>query len=309
MVIHANAALSRRQRERLVALVFGGSTITAAALVVGCSRQTASKWVGRARRGEGLEDRSSRPRRSPRRTPPAVERAVLRARRELRLGPHPLGWALGLAASTVHAILVRYGCSQLNPRPRAVVVRYERERPGELLHVDVKKLGRILRPGHRVTGDRTTSARGKAGWLYLFAAVDDATRLGFARLYPAETADSALAFLAACERFYAEHGIVIERVLTDNGKCFKRRWQQGSAERAIKAKRTRPYRPQTNGKVERFIRTLLETWAYAHSYDHDQARADALPATLETYNRFRRHRALGGQTPLQRVNNLSGTNS
>jgi len=132
----------------------------------------------------GLEDRSSRPRGSPRRTPAAVEQAVLRARRELRLGPHPLGWALGLAASTVHAILVRYGCSQLNPRQRAVVVRYERERPGELLHVDVKKLGRILRPGHRVTGDRTTSARGKAGWLYLFAAVDDATRLGFAGSIP-----------------------------------------------------------------------------------------------------------------------------
>ena len=138
MILHANAALSRRQRERLVALVFAGATITAAALVVGCSRQTASKWVGRARRGEGL-----------------VEQAVLRARAELRLGPHPLGWALGLAASTVHAILRRHGCSRLKPRlPREPVVRNERERPGELLHVDVKKLGRIAVPGHRVTGDR-----------------------------------------------------------------------------------------------------------------------------------------------------------
>ena len=309
MILHANAALSRRQRERLVSLVFAGTTITAAAVVVGCSRQTASKWVDRARRGEGLEDRSSRPRRSPRRTPAAVEQAVLRARRELRLGPHPLGWALGLAASTVHAILVRHGCSQLKPRERVQVVRYERERPGELLHVDVKKLGRILRPGHRVTGDRTTAARGKAGWLYLFAAIDDATRLGFARLYPEETTDSALAFLAACERFYGEHGIEIERVLTDNGKCFKRNWQTCCAERGIKAKRTRPYRPQTNGKVERFIRTLLETWAYTRSYAHDHERALALPPALESYNHSRRHRALGGQTPLQRVNNLSGTNS
>src|SRR5438034_2811264 len=154
MILHANAALSRRQRERLVALVGAGTTITAAALVVGCSRQTASKWVARSRRGEGLCDRSSRPRRSPRRTPEALEQAVLRARAELRLGPHPLGWALGLAASTVHAILRRNGCSRLQPRPdRSKIVRYERERPGELLHVDVKKLGRIIAPGHRVTGD------------------------------------------------------------------------------------------------------------------------------------------------------------
>jgi transposase-like protein len=141
MELHGSAALTRRQRRRLVTLVGEGVTISAAALIVGCSRQTASKWVGRARRGEGLEDRSSRPKRSPRRTPAAVEQAVLRARRELRAGPHPLGWALELAASTVHAMLVRHGCSQLNPRERAAVVRYERERPGELLHVDVKKLG------------------------------------------------------------------------------------------------------------------------------------------------------------------------
>jgi transposase-like protein len=215
MILHANAALSRRQRERLVALVFAGATISAAALVVGCSRQTASKWVGRARRGEGLDDRSSRPRRSPRRTPPAVEQAVLRARAELRLGPHPLGWALGLAASTVHAILRRNGCSRLKPRlPREAVVRYERERAGELLHVDVKKLGRIIKPSHRVTGDRRDRNRG-AGWQYVFVAIDDASRLGFARIYPDETADSALAFLAACERFYAGHEIRIERVLTD----------------------------------------------------------------------------------------------
>jgi transposase InsO family protein len=310
MILHANAALSRRQRERLVRLVFAGVTITEAALVVGCSRQTASKWIGRARRGECLADRSSRPRRSPKRTPPALEQAVLRARQELRVGPHPLGWALGLAASTVHAILRRHGCSRLRPRPpREAVVRYERERPGELLHVDVKKLGRIIRPGHRVTGDRSGRAKGKAGWQYVFAAIDDATRLGFARIYPDETADSALAFLAACERFYAGHGIGIERVLTDNGTCFKRRWGEGCERLGIAVRKTRPYRPQTNGKVERFIRTLLELWAYAHPYAHESQRAAALAPALESYNRFRRHRALGGLTPLQRVNNLSGTNT
>jgi transposase InsO family protein len=309
MILHANAALSRRQRERLVALVGAGTTITAAALVVGCSRQTASKWVGRWRRGDGLADRSSRPHRSPRRTPATVEQAVLRARAELRLGPHPLGWALGLAASTVHAILRRHGCSRLRPPPdRGAIVRYERQRAGELLHVDVKKLGRIIAPGHRVTGDRSRRARGKAGWLYLFVAIDDASRLGFARLYPDESADSALAFLAACEHVYARQGIRIERILSDNGTCFKRRWAEGCERRGISVRKTRPYRPQTNGKAERFIRTLLELWAYAYPYAHERERAAALEPALDSYNRFRRHRALGGQTPLQRVNNLSGTN-
>jgi transposase InsO family protein len=310
MHLHGNAVLTVRQRERLVGLVAAGVTVTAAAVVVGCSRQTGSKWIGRVRRGEGLEDRSSRPRCSPRRTPAAVEEAVLRARRELRLGPHPLGWALGLAASTVYAILARHGCSRLHTRPeRARVVRYERERPGELLHIDLKKLGRIIAPGHRVTGDRSHSAKGKAGWHYLYAAVDDATRLGFAQLYPAETTDCALAFLDACRDFYGRHGITIERVLTDNGTCFKRRWQNGCEQRRIAARHTRYRRPQTNGKVERFIRTLLELWAYARSYAHERDRASALTPALESYNRHRRHRALNGLTPLERVNNLSGTNT
>jgi transposase-like protein len=309
VILHANAALSRRQRERLVALVFGGVTVTAAALVVGCSRQTASKWVGRARRGEGLNDRSSRPHRSPRRTPATVEQAVLHAREQLRVGPHPLGWALGLAASTVHAILRRHGCSRLDPPVREPVMRYERERPGELLHIDVKKLGRIVQPGHRVTGDRTVRARGAAGWQYLFAAIDDTTRLAHGELYPDETADSAIAFLDSCERFYAAHDITIERVLTDNGTCFKRRWANACQQHAIHVRKTRPYRPQTNGKAERFIRTMLETWAYAYPYATEHDRTAALGPALDSYNRFRRHRALGGLTPLQRVNNLSGTNT
>ena len=309
MKLHGSAALSRRQRRRLVLLVGSGMTIAAAAAIVGCSRQTASKWVNRYRRGEGLEDRSSRPRRSPRRAPLAVERAVLQARAELRAGPHVVGWATGVAASTVHAILRRHGCSRLKPPlPRSEVVRYERERPGELLHVDVKKLGRIVKPSHRVTGDRRDRNRG-AGWQYLFVAIDDATRLGFARIYPDETADSALAFLAACAQFYAAHGIPIERVLTDNGTCFKRRWRDACEQLAIAVRKTRPYRPQTNGKAERFIRTLLERWAYAYSYRNELERATALPEALDSYNRYRPHCALGGQTPLQRVNDLSGTNN
>jgi transposase InsO family protein len=309
--LHGSAALSQRQRRRLVGLVGSGMTIAAAAAIVGCSRQTGSKWVNRHRRGEGLEDRSSRPHRSPRRASAQVEQAVLRARAELQAGPHVVGWATGIAASTVHAILRRHGCSKLKPRlPRGEIVRYERDRPGELLHIDCKKLGRILVPGHRVHGDRSRRApRGQAGWQYLFVAIDDATRLGFARLYPDETSDSALAFLAACDRFYRHHGIEIERVLTDNGTCFKRRWREQCEQLAIGVRKTRPYRPQTNGKAERFIRTLLERWAYAYSYDNERQRAQALPDALESYNRYRPHRALGGQTPLQRVNDLSGTNS
>jgi transposase len=199
MILHANAALSHRQRERLVSLVAAGMTITAAALLVGCSRQTASKWVGRARRGESLSDRSSRPHRSPRRTAAVVEQAVLRARRELREGPHMLGWRLCLAASTVHAILRRHGCSRLQRgQPREPIVRYERERPGELVHVDAKKLGRIIVPRHRVTGDRSRRAAGKAGWQYLFVAIDDASRLGVAALYPTRPPTRRSPFSGSC---------------------------------------------------------------------------------------------------------------
>lgn len=308
MDLHANAVLTVRQRQRVCDLVAAGVTITAAALVVGCSRQTASKWVNRRRRGESLADRSSRPHHSPRRTPTVVEQAILRARSELAEGPHVIGWALGVAASTVHAVLRRHGRSRLiGGAPRENVVRYERSRPGELVHVDVKKLGRILEPGHRVTGDRRRRAQGRAGWQYVYVAIDDHSRLGFAAVLPDEKSESAISFLGQLVRFYAQHGIRVERVLTDNGTCFKRRWAEACAAHAITVKKTRAYRPQTNGKAERFIRTLLERWAYAYPYEHEAARLAALSPALDFYNRFRPHRALGGLAPLQRVNNLPGT--
>jgi transposase InsO family protein len=308
MDLHANAVLTVRQRQRVCDLVAAGVTVTAAALVVGCSRQTASKWVGRWRRGDALHDRSSRPRRSPRRTSHAVEQAILRAREELREGPHVIGWALGIAASTVHAVLRRHGRSRLKLKtPREEIVRYERSRPGELVHVDCKKLGRILKPGHRVTGDRRGQAKGKAGWQYLFVAIDDHSRLGFASVYSDETSTSSTAFLHELVRFYELHGIPVERVLTDNGACFKRRWAETCARHGITVKKTRAYRPQTNGKAERFIRTLLERWAYAYPYADESARLAALAPALDFYNRFRPHRALEGLAPLQRVNNLPGT--
>ena len=307
MDLHANAVLTVRQRQRVCDLVAVGLTISAAALVVGCSRQTASKWVNRRRHGESLQDRSSRPHHSPRRTPALVEQAILRAREELREGPHVIGWALGVAASTVHAVLRRHGRSRLRLRPaREETVRYERSSAGELVHVDIKKLGRIVRPGHRVTGDRSRRSQG-AGWQYLYVAIDDYSRLGFAAVYPDETSDSALRFLDELVRFYAAHGIDVERVLTDNGSCFKRRWAEACERHGIAVKKTRAYRPQTNGKAERFIRTLLERWAYAYSYGHESERLAALAPALDFYNRFRPHRALGGLAPLQRVNNLPGT--
>jgi transposase InsO family protein len=181
--------------------------------------------------------------------------------------------------------------------------------PGELIHVDIKKLGRILKPGHRVTGDRRGQAKGKAGWQYLFVAIDDHSRLGFASVYPDETSDSSTAFLDEFVRFYGSHSIGVERVLTDNGACFKSRWADACADHEIIAKKTRAYRPQTNGKAERFIRTMLERWAYAYSYQHEAQRLAALAPALDFYNRFRPHRALRGLTPLQRVNNVPGTNS
>ena len=307
MDLHANAVLTVRQRHRVCDLVAMGLTVTAAALVVGCSRQTASKWVNRRRRGESLSDRSSRPHSCPARTPASVEQAILRARAELREGPHVIGWALGIAASTVHAVLRRHGRSRLVTWPaREPVIRYERRSPGELVHVDIKKLSRIVRPGHRVTGDRSRRAEG-AGWQYLYVAIDDHSRLGFASVHADETADSALAFLAHLVRFYDSHGIRVERVLTDNGSCFKRRWADACEGHAITVKKTRAYRPQTNGKAERFIRTLLERWAYAYSYEHESERLAALGPALDFYTRFRPHRALGGLAPLQRVNNLPGT--
>jgi transposase InsO family protein len=307
MDLHANAVLTVRQRQRVCDVVAAGATITAAALLVGCSRQTASKWVNRWRRGESLCDRSSRPRHSPRRTSHAIEQAILRARKELREGPHVIGWALGMAASTVYAVLRRNGASRLATAPtKEKVVRYERSRPGELVHVDIKKLSRIVRPGHRVTGDRSSRAHG-AGWQHVFVAIDDHSRLGFASVYSDETAASATAFLDALVRFYGSYGICVERVLTDNGTCFKRRWADACAAHGIVVKKTRAYRPQTNGKAERFIRTLLERWAYAYSYEHESERLAALSPALDFYNRFRPHRALGGLAPLQRVNNLPGT--
>jgi transposase InsO family protein len=283
-------------------------TITAAALMCGCSRQTASKWVGRYGRGEGLADRSSRPHRFPRQTPARIERAVLAKRRLLQAGPHPIGWELGLAASTVHAILRRHGQSRLNPTSREPAIRYERERPGELIHIDVKRLGRIKRPRHPETG-LPYGSRGRAGWDYLFVCIDDRTRLAHAHLYAAETTANAIDFLARCQQHYRSYGIELDEVLTDNGKCFQRTWKQHCRDSGLIPRHTRIRRPQTNGKAERLIQTLLNEWVRSRLYTSNHHRTTALQHYLTYYNHQRRHRALNGLTPNQAVNNLPGTHT
>jgi transposase InsO family protein len=306
--VHRNAALSLRQRERLVCAVAAGMTITAAALMCGCSRQTGSKWVGRHRRGGSLRDRSSRPHRSPWRTPAAIEWQVLELRERLGKGPHPIGWQLGIAASSVHAILRRHGQSRLDAHTPEPVLRYQRQRPGELVHIDVKKLGRIKRPRNPETG-LPYGSRGRAGWDYLFVCIDDRTRLAHAELYPAETTANALDFLARCQQRYRRYGIELEEVLTDNGKCFQRSWNHQLTEQGLTPRHTRVRRPQTNGKAERFIQTLLNEWVRPHTYSSNQHRTTALQHYLNYYNHQRQHRSLNGLTPAQTVNNLPGTHN
>jgi transposase len=235
--LYANAVLTVRQRRRVCDLVAAGLTMTAAALVVGCSRQTASKWINRRPRGESLRDRSSRPHRSPKRRPEAVEQAILRARAELRQGPDVIGWAVGVAASTVHAVLRRQGRSPLCAGTR----RGGSSATSVPDPCGRKKLGRVVLPGHRVTGDRSRRARGRAGWQYLDVAIDDHSRLGFASVYRDETADSAPAFLDELVAFYRCHGIVVERVVRKRvsrhrrprileGSCWRREFSENQNE-------------------------------------------------------------------------------
>ena len=300
---------SFESRCRLVALIVEGMSPQAAAAACGASRATGYRLWRRFREGgwAALVDRPPIPKRQPRRLSPELEQRILAAREYANAGPLIVAGQLGLPASTVWKVLRRHGRSRLSRPQHGPVHRYERSRPGELVHVDIKKLGRIIKPGHRVTGDRSLRAKGKAGWQYLFVAIDDHSRLGFASVLRDETADSALIFLEQLVSFYGAHGIRVQRLLTDNGSCFKRRWADACASRGIAVRKTRAYRPQTNGKAERFIRTLLERWAYAYTYEHETERLSALPSALDFYNRFRPHRALGGITPQQRVNNLPGT--
>jgi transposase InsO family protein len=291
-----------------------GWSLAAAAEAAGVSERTAWKWVDRYREeGEvGLEDRSSAPRAVPGRTPTDREELIVQLR-ELRFTSPEIAETLGMPLSTVGAVLARNGLGKL-PRlqPDEPANSYERPRPGELVHIDVKKLGRIGQPGHRVNGDRTTRTRG-IGWEYVHVAVDDATRLAYVEVLADEKGTTAAGFLCRAVRFFRRWNIRVERVLTDNGSCYRAIVHAVACKTlGIRHLRTRPYRPRTNGKAERFIRTLTDGWAYGAIYRNSAERAAALPGWLDWYNRHRPHRSLGRKRPLARLaemNNLVGTNT
>jgi transposase InsO family protein len=309
---HANARLTPHGRRLLAERVRAGWTITAAARAAGISRQTGSKWWHRAQLGR-LLDRSSAVHRQARRHPAELVAALCARRRERRVGPHILAWEAGLARSSVYAILRREGLGRLDRlEPRPPVVRYERERPGELVHLDTKMLGRI-RPGggHRVHGRRLGDRHRGLGWDRVHLAIDDHSRLAYAEELVDESPATTAEFLQRAWRFYASHGITIERILTDNGGCYRSRvFAAACDELGIGHRWTRPYRPQTNGKAERLVRTLLAEWAYAQPFADTVERIASLPGFIDFYNRRRPHWSLAGQPPISRtpVNNLRGKN-
>ncbi|MEA2303315.1 MAG: hypothetical protein QOH43_595 [Solirubrobacteraceae bacterium] len=323
MRCHANARLSPIGRRLLVDRIERESwTVRAAAESVGISERTARKWLARwrAEGPAGLVDRCSAPRVVANRTDPRTVAAICALRR-LRFSGPELADLLGLPSSTVSAVLKRCGMGKLGRLGLAPAERYERERPGELLHIDVKKLGRIQGgAGKRITGagnhyvgsvtDRDGKRRRVVGWEFIHIAIDDATRLAYAEVLSDEKAATAVGFLRRATAFYARHGITIERVLTDNGSPY-RSTIHAIACRAlgIRHLRTRPRRPQTNGKAERFIRTMLTGWAYGAIYGSSRERTAALDGWLWHYNHRRRHQAIGRATPITRLNNLHGTYS
>ena len=311
--------LTELGRALLVGRVLAlGWSVATAAEAAGVSRATAYKWVRRFldEGPGGLADRSSRPHTVHRTGQDMVARLVeLRCAR--KLGPHRLAALLGLARSTCYAVLCREGLQRLDwlDRPTGVVIRrYERDRPGELVHVDVKKLGRIPEGGgHRVLGRERRPHRPKSGTGYDFihACVDDHSRMAYAEIHADERGDTCAAFLRRAGAFFAEHGIQVERVLTDNAWNYRASQTFRAAVHSLGATQrfTRFYRPQTNGKVERFNRTLLEEWAYVRPYASNAERAALLPEWLHLYNHHRSHTALGGRSPVERVNNLPGNYS
>jgi transposase InsO family protein len=293
------------------------------------SARTAAKWADRYRSEgvAGMADRSSRPRTSPTKTPESLKRQIVRLRWRKRLGPVQIAGQLDVPASTVHAVLVRCRISRLTHIDRVTgepIRRYERERPGELIHVDVTKFGNIPDGGgwrylgkqqgdrNRVatknrTGAKNSRYQPRLGHAFVHTVVDDHSRVAYAEIRADEKADTAVEVLHNAVSWFAERGVTVERVLSDNGSCYKSHaWRDACAELGIAHKRTRPYRPQTNGKIERFHRTLADGWAYARHYDSEHARRNTLPNWLHFYNHHRAHSAIGGLPPVSRLNNLPG---
>ena len=317
---HPNAFLTPRGRLQLAECVVDqGWSLRRAAERFQVAVPTAARWAQRYREHgpEAMRDRSSRPHSSPRRTSTRTERRIIAVRVNRRWGPARIGYLLGIHPSTVHRVLSRYRLAKLTWLDRGtgrVIRRYEHAHPGDLVHVDIKKLGRIPDGGgHRALG-RASGRRNKArtpsnrrpGYHYLHNAVDDHSRLAYTEILTDETKETAAAFWQRANAWFQTHGITVQRVLTDNGNCYRSQAFTQALGPNIRHKRTRPYRPQTNGKVERFNRTMLEEWAYIRPYGSETERVAAFPDWLHAYNHHRAHTALKGQTPASRVTNLSG---
>ena len=302
---------SFESRCRLVSLVLGGQSPQAAAAACGASRATGYRLWRRYRDGgwAALADRPPVPRRQPRRLSLELEQRILAARAYAQAGPLVVAAQLGLPPSTVWKVLHRHGVSRLRLPAREPVRRYERARPGELLHVDIKKLGRFWTVGKRIRGDRLTRNR-HAGWQYLHLAIDDHSRLAYAELLTSERPADCVAFLRRAAAWYGDRGVTIERVLSDNGNGYRSHaWSDACAELGIASRYTRPRRPQTNGKAEALVKTLLREWAYRFAYPSSAHRARALAGYLRWYNQHRPHSSLGGQPPISRVSHVCGSHS
>jgi transposase InsO family protein len=303
MDVHKNARLSLACRVLLVERILGGRPQLQVGRELGVSERTVRKWLSRYRQegSEGLKDRSTRPRHCPTATAEMLRRAILALRRE-RLTLVNIATQLQLSRSTVARVAKAGGLSRLSKlEPAPVYRRYERCEPGELLHLDSKKLGRIAKPGHRITGDRGDRVKG-SGWDYLHVAIDDHSRVAYAQILPEEDANCTVAFLRAAVAYYAGLGTRIKDVYTDNAMAYRgRHFAAACATLALKHHYTRPYTPRTNGKAERFIQTCLREWAYARAYGHSRQRHNALPSWLHGYNWHRPHMSLAGQTPVSRL--------
>jgi transposase InsO family protein len=304
MDIHKNARTTPWSRAEIVTRVLEGPPpVRWVAEDVGVSERTVRKWLARYRSegAAGLQDRSCRPHRAPRTTPAAVVAEVVALRGQRWTGAR-IAPAVALSRATVGRLLRRLGLARLRQLgPPVPVRRYERERPGELLHVDIKKLGRIAGIGHRITGDRRHRARG-SGWEYVHVAIDDCSRVSYAEVLLDERGETVAAFLRRAITWFARRGVRIERVLSDNGSGYRSRIVAAACRALAVAQRwTRPYRPQTNGKAERFIQTLLREWAYGQPYTSSFARQAVLPRWLHYYNWHRRHGSLQGRPPISRV--------
>jgi transposase InsO family protein len=306
MDIHDNARTTPRSRMMMVERLDSGWTVSAVAAAFGVDGRTVRKWRDRfaAQGAAGLADRSSRPHSCPSRLDGAAEAEIERLRRRERLSGPAIARRLGRPVSTVGKALRRLGLGRLRALDAPIaVIRYEREKPGELIHIDTKKLGRIDGIGHRITGNRTGQSNKRGtGWEALHVAIDDNSRLAYTEILPDEKKTSATAFLERALVFFRRHGISVERVMTDNGSAYKSHlFRDTLAAKGIRHKRTRPYTPRTNGKAERFIQTSLREWLYASPYESSAQRTAAMPAWLCDYNNRRPHAALRGKPPISRL--------